>query len=63
MFVCDVCLLSVFLDLGWSVKSNDRAYYQLPEFQRKVFLCIKKSKYSVRQCEVSCCRMGFNMIS
>uniref|UniRef100_A0A8C5FUS8 Phospholipid-transporting ATPase n=1 Tax=Gadus morhua TaxID=8049 RepID=A0A8C5FUS8_GADMO len=33
-------------DLGWSVKSNDRAYHQLPEFQRKVFLCIKKSKYS-----------------
>uniref|UniRef100_A0A8C5AFN9 Phospholipid-transporting ATPase n=1 Tax=Gadus morhua TaxID=8049 RepID=A0A8C5AFN9_GADMO len=29
-----------------SVKSNDRAYHQLPEFQRKVFLCIKKSKYS-----------------
>ncbi|CAL8326744.1 unnamed protein product [Boreogadus saida] len=33
-------------DLGWSVKSNDRAYHQLPEFQRKVFLFIKKSKYS-----------------
>ena len=41
-----VCVC-IFVDLGWSVKSNDRAYHQLPEFQRKVFLCIKKSKYSV----------------
>uniref|UniRef100_A0A668A2K0 Phospholipid-transporting ATPase n=1 Tax=Myripristis murdjan TaxID=586833 RepID=A0A668A2K0_9TELE len=30
----------------WKVKANDRAYHHLPEFQRKVFLCIKKSKYS-----------------
>uniref|UniRef100_A0A3Q1EZJ4 Phospholipid-transporting ATPase n=1 Tax=Acanthochromis polyacanthus TaxID=80966 RepID=A0A3Q1EZJ4_9TELE len=28
------------------VKANDRAYHQLPEFQKKVFLCIKKSRYS-----------------
>ncbi|CAL8318090.1 unnamed protein product [Lota lota] len=33
-------------NLGWRVKTNDRAYHQRPEFQRKVFLCIKKSKYS-----------------
>ncbi|KAK7901579.1 hypothetical protein WMY93_018348 [Mugilogobius chulae] len=29
--------------MGWKVKANDRAYHQLPEFQKKVFLCIKKS--------------------
>uniref|UniRef100_A0A3B5QCU7 Phospholipid-transporting ATPase n=1 Tax=Xiphophorus maculatus TaxID=8083 RepID=A0A3B5QCU7_XIPMA len=28
------------------VKANDRAYHQLPEFKKKVFLCIKKSRYS-----------------
>uniref|UniRef100_A0A3Q1BLT9 Phospholipid-transporting ATPase n=1 Tax=Amphiprion ocellaris TaxID=80972 RepID=A0A3Q1BLT9_AMPOC len=33
-------------DMGWKVKANDRAYHQLPEFQKKVFLCIKKSRYS-----------------
>ncbi|CAL8280034.1 unnamed protein product [Merluccius merluccius] len=33
-------------NLGWRVKVNDRPYHQLPEFQKKVFLCIKKSKYS-----------------
>uniref|UniRef100_A0A8C6TSW4 Phospholipid-transporting ATPase n=1 Tax=Neogobius melanostomus TaxID=47308 RepID=A0A8C6TSW4_9GOBI len=32
--------------MGWKVKANDRAYHQLPEFQKKVFLCIKKSRYS-----------------
>ncbi|XP_029920908.1 phospholipid-transporting ATPase IC [Myripristis murdjan] len=33
-------------EASWKVKANDRAYHHLPEFQRKVFLCIKKSKYS-----------------
>ncbi|KAM7369358.1 hypothetical protein PAMP_013632 [Pampus punctatissimus] len=33
-------------EVGWKVKANDRPYHQLPEFQKKVFLCIKKSKYS-----------------
>ncbi|KAK7896057.1 hypothetical protein WMY93_021382 [Mugilogobius chulae] len=33
-------------EMGWKVKANDRAYHQLPEFQKKVFLCIKKSRYS-----------------
>ncbi|CAN9504712.1 unnamed protein product [Ophioblennius macclurei] len=33
-------------EMGWKVKANDRAYHQLPEFQRKVFLCVKKSRYS-----------------
>nr|XP_055036870.1 phospholipid-transporting ATPase IC [Misgurnus anguillicaudatus] len=31
---------------GWSVRANDREYCKRPEFQKKVFLCIKKSKYS-----------------
>uniref|UniRef100_A0A3B4YK34 Phospholipid-transporting ATPase n=1 Tax=Seriola lalandi dorsalis TaxID=1841481 RepID=A0A3B4YK34_SERLL len=34
------------LKLGWKVKANDRPYHHLPEFQKKVFLCIKKSRYS-----------------
>ncbi|XP_068562095.1 phospholipid-transporting ATPase IC [Cebidichthys violaceus] len=33
-------------EMGWKVKANDRPYHQLPEFQKKVFLCIKKSRYS-----------------
>ncbi|XP_041826504.1 phospholipid-transporting ATPase IC [Melanotaenia boesemani] len=33
-------------DMGWKVKANNRPYHHLPEFQKKVFLCIKKSKYS-----------------
>ncbi|XP_076020079.1 phospholipid-transporting ATPase IC [Genypterus blacodes] len=33
-------------EVGWKVKVNDRPYHHLPEFQKKVFLCIKKSKYS-----------------
>ncbi|KAM4719636.1 phospholipid-transporting ATPase IC [Anableps anableps] len=33
-------------EAGWKVKANDRAYHQLPEFKKKVFLCIKKSRYS-----------------
>uniref|UniRef100_A0A673YH31 Phospholipid-transporting ATPase n=1 Tax=Salmo trutta TaxID=8032 RepID=A0A673YH31_SALTR len=31
---------------GWSVKANDRAFCNLPEFQKKYLLCLKKSKYS-----------------
>lgn len=34
-------------EIGWKVKANDRPYHHLPEFQKKVFLCIKKSRYSV----------------
>lgn len=33
-------------EMAWKVKANDRPYHQLPEFQKKVFLCIKKSRYS-----------------
>ncbi|XP_043952006.1 phospholipid-transporting ATPase IC-like isoform X2 [Gambusia affinis] len=34
-------------EIGWKVKANDREYHQLPEFKKKVFLCIKKSRYSL----------------
>nr|XP_046230530.1 phospholipid-transporting ATPase IC [Scatophagus argus] len=34
------------IEMGWKVKANDRPYHHLPEFQKKVFLCIKKSRYS-----------------
>uniref|UniRef100_A0A3Q2EBT0 Uncharacterized protein n=1 Tax=Cyprinodon variegatus TaxID=28743 RepID=A0A3Q2EBT0_CYPVA len=45
---CFCNLLSVCLsEIGWKVKANDRAYHQLPEFQKKVFLCIKKRSCSV----------------
>ncbi|XP_035524515.1 phospholipid-transporting ATPase IC [Morone saxatilis] len=33
-------------EMGWKVKANDRPYHHLPEFQKKVCLCIKKSRYS-----------------
>lgn len=33
-------------EIGWKVKANDRPYHQLPEFQKKIFLCFKKSRYS-----------------
>lgn len=33
-------------EMPWKVKANDRPYHHLPEFQKKVFLCIKKSRYS-----------------
>ncbi|KAK2818840.1 hypothetical protein Q5P01_024401 [Channa striata] len=33
-------------EAGWKVKANDRPYHHLPEFKKKVFLCIKKSRYS-----------------
>lgn len=35
--------------MAWKVKANDRPYHHLPEFQKKVFLCFKKSRYSVSQ--------------
>ncbi|KAM3874536.1 phospholipid-transporting ATPase IC [Diretmus argenteus] len=31
---------------GWKVKANDRDFHQLPEFQQKYFLCLKKSRYA-----------------
>lgn len=37
-----------FSEMAWKVKANDRPYHHLPEFQKKVFLWINKSKYSVR---------------
>ncbi|MFT7815387.1 phospholipid-transporting ATPase IC isoform X1 [Arapaima gigas] len=30
----------------WKVRANDRDFCNLPEFQKPVFLCFKKSKYS-----------------
>uniref|UniRef100_A0A671PRU5 Phospholipid-transporting ATPase n=1 Tax=Sinocyclocheilus anshuiensis TaxID=1608454 RepID=A0A671PRU5_9TELE len=30
----------------WSIRANDREYCNQPQFKKKVFLCIKKSKYS-----------------
>ncbi|KAE8284798.1 Phospholipid-transporting ATPase IC [Larimichthys crocea] len=33
-------------EMGWKVKANDRPYHHLPEFQKTVLLCIKKSRYS-----------------
>uniref|UniRef100_A0A665W832 Phospholipid-transporting ATPase n=1 Tax=Echeneis naucrates TaxID=173247 RepID=A0A665W832_ECHNA len=33
-------------EMAWKVKANDRPYHHLPEFQKKTFLCIKKSRYS-----------------
>lgn len=39
--------LTPFSEMAWKVKANDRPYHHLPEFQKKVFLCIKKSRYSV----------------
>ncbi|XP_016306765.1 phospholipid-transporting ATPase IC-like [Sinocyclocheilus anshuiensis] len=31
---------------SWSIRANDREYCNQPQFKKKVFLCIKKSKYS-----------------
>uniref|UniRef100_A0A673FSE1 Phospholipid-transporting ATPase n=1 Tax=Sinocyclocheilus rhinocerous TaxID=307959 RepID=A0A673FSE1_9TELE len=31
---------------GWSIRANDREYCNQPQFKKKVFLCIKKSRYS-----------------
>uniref|UniRef100_A0A8C9Y1F4 Phospholipid-transporting ATPase n=1 Tax=Sander lucioperca TaxID=283035 RepID=A0A8C9Y1F4_SANLU len=36
----------IFMEMAWKVKANDRPYHHLPEFKKKVFLCIKKSRYS-----------------
>ncbi|XP_056122106.1 phospholipid-transporting ATPase IC [Rhinichthys klamathensis goyatoka] len=33
-------------EVGWTIRANDREYCQRPEFQKKVFLCFKKSRYS-----------------
>ncbi|CAJ1071117.1 phospholipid-transporting ATPase IC [Xyrichtys novacula] len=33
-------------EMAWKVKANDRPYHHLPEFEKKVFLCFKKSRYS-----------------
>uniref|UniRef100_A0A3Q3LTP8 Phospholipid-transporting ATPase n=1 Tax=Labrus bergylta TaxID=56723 RepID=A0A3Q3LTP8_9LABR len=39
-------IMIYFSEMGWKVKANDRPYHHLPEFQKKVFLCFKKSRYS-----------------
>ncbi|XP_077050771.1 phospholipid-transporting ATPase IC [Siphateles boraxobius] len=33
-------------EANWTIRANDREYCRRPEFQKKVFLCIKKSRYS-----------------
>ncbi|XP_078530991.1 phospholipid-transporting ATPase IC isoform X2 [Lissotriton helveticus] len=33
-------------DCSWQVRANDPYFYNLPEFQKTTFLCLKKSKYS-----------------
>lgn len=33
--------------MPWKVKANDRPFHHLPEFEKKTFLCFKKSRYSV----------------
>ncbi|XP_068107396.1 phospholipid-transporting ATPase IC-like [Hyperolius riggenbachi] len=33
-------------ECNWQVKANDRYFYEQPEFQKKTFLCFKKSKYA-----------------
>lgn len=43
-----------FSDVNWKVKANDRPYHQQPQFQKKVFLCIKKSRYAVSRAVHSC---------
>ncbi len=45
------CVLIVILvsEPGWSIRANDREYCNQPQFKKKVFLCIKKSKYSVSE--------------
>uniref|UniRef100_A0A8C7Q412 Phospholipid-transporting ATPase n=1 Tax=Oncorhynchus mykiss TaxID=8022 RepID=A0A8C7Q412_ONCMY len=40
------CLPFLFPESGWRVKANDRAFCNLPEFQKKYFLCLKRSKYA-----------------
>lgn len=48
---CLFCVLIVILlsEPGWSIRANDREYCNQPQFKKKVFLCIKKSKYSVSE--------------
>uniref|UniRef100_A0A671QHB0 Phospholipid-transporting ATPase n=1 Tax=Sinocyclocheilus anshuiensis TaxID=1608454 RepID=A0A671QHB0_9TELE len=43
-----LCVLIVILlsEPGWSIRANDREYCNQPQFKKKVFLCIKKSRYS-----------------
>uniref|UniRef100_A0A6I8RAI8 Phospholipid-transporting ATPase n=1 Tax=Xenopus tropicalis TaxID=8364 RepID=A0A6I8RAI8_XENTR len=36
----------VIKECTWQVKANDRNFYDQPEFKKKVFLCLKKSKYA-----------------
>ncbi|XP_048358974.1 phospholipid-transporting ATPase IC [Sphaerodactylus townsendi] len=33
-------------DCSWQVKANDRIFYELPQFKKTKFLCLKKSIYS-----------------
>ncbi|KAJ7335243.1 hypothetical protein JRQ81_013184 [Phrynocephalus forsythii] len=33
-------------ECGWQVKANDRAFYEQPQFKKKKFLCLTKSKYA-----------------
>ncbi|XP_039517002.1 phospholipid-transporting ATPase IC [Pimephales promelas] len=33
-------------EVGWTIRANDREYCRRPEFQKKIFLCFKKSRYS-----------------
>ncbi|KAM8962280.1 LOW QUALITY PROTEIN: phospholipid-transporting ATPase IC [Pelodytes ibericus] len=33
-------------DCSWQVKANDPNFYNQPEFKKKSFLCLKKSKYA-----------------
>lgn len=47
-FFIQVTFQSVsFSEMPWKVKANDRPYHHLPEFETKVFLFMKKSRYSV----------------
>ncbi|XP_069483144.1 phospholipid-transporting ATPase IC [Ambystoma mexicanum] len=38
---------------SWKVRANDPFFYNLPEFQKTVFLCIKKSKYAGNEIKTS----------
>ncbi|XP_072848990.2 phospholipid-transporting ATPase IC [Pogona vitticeps] len=33
-------------DCSWQVKANDRAFYEQPQFMKKRYFCLTKSKYS-----------------
>nr|XP_020671188.1 phospholipid-transporting ATPase IC [Pogona vitticeps] len=33
-------------DYSWQVKANDRAFYEQPQFMKKRYFCLTKSKYS-----------------